>query len=187
MVGLSYIAPIIGTGIGAVVSGRLGDWLVLRLARRNKGVVEAEFRLWPFVLCLVLVPGALILWGVGAANGIHWFGLIFAMVMISCANAFGITLSCSYLIDSYHEISGDAMTTVMLIRNTMGFAIAYGITPWIMNMGVQNCFISAAFVGLAFSSAFFIMIVWGKRIRERSRVKYWKIVAENKAKCEGGQ
>ena len=70
------------------------------------------------------------------------------------------------------------MTTVIIVRNTMSFAIGYGITPWITNMGVQNCFISAAFVGMAASSAFFIMIIWGKKFRENSRVKYWNLVAE---------
>lgn len=47
-----------------------------------------------------------------------------------------------------------------------------------MNMGLQNCFISAAFVGLVASSAFLIMIFYGKTFRERSRVTYWKLVAE---------
>jgi hypothetical protein len=30
------------------------------------------------------------------------------------------------MIDSYHDISGDAIVTVILIRNTMSFAISYG-------------------------------------------------------------
>lgn len=50
-----------------------------------------------------------------------------------------------------------------------------------MNMGLQNCFISAAFVGLVASSAFLIMIVYGKTFREKSRVKYWKLVAEQRS------
>lgn len=126
MVGLSYLSCTIGVIIGAVVSGRLSDWLTVKLARRNDGIMEAEFRLWPFACCLVLVPCALILWGVGAAHGIHWFGLIFAMGMLACATTFGVTLSVNYLIDSYPDISGDAMATVIYVRNTMAFAISYG-------------------------------------------------------------
>jgi hypothetical protein len=30
---------------------------------------------------------------------------------------------------------GGALTSVILIRNTMSFAIGYGITPWLTNMG----------------------------------------------------
>ena len=88
--------------------------------------MEPEQRLWPFAACVIIVPASLILWGVGAAHGVHWFGLIFSMGTLAFANTCGITLSCNYLIDSYHEISGDAMTTVIIVRNTMSFAIGYG-------------------------------------------------------------
>jgi hypothetical protein len=64
--------------------------------------------------------------GVGAAQGVHWFGLIFAMGTLACSTTFGVTLSINYMIDSYHELSGDAMTTVIIVRNTMSFAISYG-------------------------------------------------------------
>ena len=45
--------------------------------------MEAEHRLWMFSVSLVLIPGSLILWGVGAAHGIQWFGLIVAMCIIA--------------------------------------------------------------------------------------------------------
>lgn len=88
--------------------------------------MEAEHRLWPFAACVILLPASEILWGVGAANGVHWFGVVFAMGMIAFCNAAGITLSVNYLIDSYHGISGDAMGSIMLVRNTMSFAVSYG-------------------------------------------------------------
>ncbi len=88
--------------------------------------MEAEFRIWPFVLCMVIVPCALLLWGVGAAHEIHWFGLVFAMGLLSITSVFGVTLSVNYLIDSFHEIAGDGMSTVIIVRNTMSFAIGYG-------------------------------------------------------------
>ncbi|EXJ85681.1 serine/threonine kinase 16 [Capronia coronata CBS 617.96] len=175
MVGLSYLSCTIGVIVGSLVSGNLSDWLTIKLARRNNGIMEAEQRLWPFVICLVILPGSLILWGVGAAQEIHWFGLVFAMGVTACTTTFGITLSVNYLIDSYHDISGDAIVTVILVRNTMSFAISYGITPWLTDMGYQNCFISAAFIGMVASSAFLIMIKYGKGFRERSAARYWSL------------
>jgi hypothetical protein len=182
MVGLSYVSTLIGVMVGSYFTGRFSDWLTVRLARRNKGIMESEQRLWPFAACIIIVPASLILWGVGAAHHVHWFGLIVAMGTLACANVFGITLSVNYLIDTYHEISGDAMTTCILVRNTMSFAIGYGITPWLDNLGLQNCFISAAFIGMAASSVFLVMIFFGKSCRERSRIKYWNLVAELMAK-----
>jgi MFS family permease len=182
MVGLSYIACVIGVVIGSLTSGRLSDWLVIKLARRNNGVMEAEHRLWPFVTCLVMVPGSLILWGVGAAHGIHYVGLFFAMACLAYTSTLGVTLSVNYMIDSYHDISGDAIVAVILIRNTMSFAVNYGITPWLRNLGYQNCFLSAAFVGLAASSVFLLMIKFGKGLRVKNSSKYWSIVNADKVK-----
>ncbi|KAJ5780832.1 hypothetical protein N7457_005992 [Penicillium paradoxum] len=185
MVGLSYLAPVLGVAMGSLFAGRFSDWLTVKLARRNNGVMEAEHRLWPFLACLVLVPGSLLLWGVGAAHEVHWFGLLVAMCMIAFTNTCGITLSINYFIDSYRELSGVAMATVILVRNTMSFAISYGITPWVQNLGYQNCFISAAFVGMTCASVFLFIIKFGKTFRERSREKYWKIVQENWEKGMG--
>lgn len=112
--------------IRSLFTGRFSDWLTLNLARRNNGIMEAEKRLWPFAACLVLLPGALILWGVGAAHDVHWFGLIVAMFLLAFVNTSGITISVNYLVDCYKELSGDAMASVMLVRNTMSFAIGYG-------------------------------------------------------------
>jgi len=62
----------------------------------------------------------------------------------------------------------------------MSFAISYGITPWLANLGYQNCFISAAFVGMTASSAFLLMIFFGKGFRVKSAARYRELIAENK-------
>lgn len=176
MVGLSYVSCILGVTVASVFTGVFSDHFVIRLARRNGGVYEPEQRLWLFAAATVVLPAGLILWGVGAAHGVHWFGLLFAMFLISMCNACGITLSLAYLVDSYREIAGDALGTVILVRNTMSFAIGYGITPWLEGLGYQNCFISVAFVGLVVCLLFLFMILKGKAFRERSRTKYWNEV-----------
>ncbi|SPJ78071.1 related to transporter protein HOL1 [Fusarium torulosum] len=180
MVGVSYLSCCLGTIMAACVAGRLSDWLTIRLARRNNGIMEAEHRLWPLVICVIGVPASLILWGVGAQHGVHWFGLIFAMCSLSTTSVMGLIISINYLIDSYYDLSGDAIVTIILVRNTMSFAISYGITPWIINLGYQNCFISAAFIGLAACSAVFVVIKFGKALRARSAPRYAELVADDK-------
>lgn len=56
------------------------------------------------------------------------------------------------------------------------------ITPWLTNLGYQNCFISAAFVGLAASCMFLVMVKFGKGLRVKSSSKYYAIVAADRAK-----
>ena len=179
LVGLSYVSPLIGVLLGSLWSGYIGDIIVLRIARRNGGILEPEHRLWLFGLSVVLIPFSLILWGVGAAHGVHWFGLVFAMAVIAASNSISIQLSVSYAIDSYKDLAGEAMVTVILIRNTMSFAIGYGITPWVEGMGKQNAFILAAMVGLAQCLTFLIMVKFGKRSRAKTRERYQKYVQES--------
>ncbi|MCJ1246101.1 hypothetical protein MMC30_003305 [Trapelia coarctata] len=177
MVGLSYISPLIGCFLGSFYSGVIGDKIVLRMARRNNGILESEHRLWLFLPSLLLIPGGLILWGVGAAHHIHWFGCVFAMGVISLTNIIGLQLSVSYCIDSYKALSGEAMVTVILVRNTMSFAIGNGVTPW-LGIGLQNTFIVAAFASLAQCATFLVMVKCGKRFRERSVGRYEKYVEQ---------
>lgn len=173
IVGLSYLSCIIGVTVASLFSGIFSDWFVIKMARRNKGVLEPEHRLWLFAVPTILLPAGLILWGVGAAHQVHWFGLLFAMFLIAMCNACGVTLSLAYMVDAYRELAGDAMASVIIVRNTMSFAVSYGITPWLDALGYQNCFISVAFVGLAICALFLVMIMYGKAMREKSRVKYW--------------
>jgi MFS family permease len=126
MVGLSFLSAALGSLVGSCFSGPLSDWLTLKLARRNNGIMEAEHRLWPFAVCTLLVPGSLILWGVGAAHNIHWFGLVVANFLLTITLVFGAALSINYMVDSYHELMADAMVSIILVRNTMYFAVSYG-------------------------------------------------------------
>lgn len=175
----SIVLPLVSNNaFRSLFTGVFSDYFIIRLARKNKGISEPEHRLWLFAVSTLVIPASLILWGVGAAHEVHWFGLVFAMGTTAFANTMGITLSVSYMIDTYRDISGDALTTCIVIRNTMSFAIGYGITPWLQNLGYQNCFVSAAFVGLAICSVFLVMIKWGKQFREVKRVEYWREVSK---------
>ena len=51
------------------------------------------------------------------------FGLAFASFLQSAATASTLTICISYVIDTYPELSGETMITVIVIRNTMGWAI----------------------------------------------------------------
>lgn len=98
------------------------------------------------------------------------------MFLLAGCSTVGVTLSLAYLVDSFREICGDAMSSVILIRNTMSFAIGYGITPWLDGLGLQNCFISVAFVALAVCLVFLPIIMFGKKLRKMKGDSYWREV-----------
>jgi hypothetical protein len=124
------------------------------------------------VVLAIVLPAALILWGVGAANHIHWFGLVFAMGLMGLAIAMGSHLGVSYCIDTYKDFGADAVASIICIRNTLGFAFSYGVTPWVLNMGYQNSFLLGAGAAVLQVSLFLIFIKWGPAIRAASAERY---------------
>lgn len=174
-VGLSYLAPSLGSIVAIAYCGFADHKFLLWQTRRKNGIREPEDRLWLLLLMAVLMPTALILWGVGAARHIHWFGLIVGTFLIGFCNPPMGSMPINYTTDSYKDLSGETLLTVMIIRNSLSFGIGYAITPW-LNMGLQNTFITAAFACMAVILSFLIMVKWGKTFRKRSRASYWKYV-----------
>lgn len=118
-IGLSYIAELIGTYASGFVAGRLADRLSLYLAKRNNGVMEPEFRLWIFSLLAILAPAGLFLYGIGYAHGLNQWALLVGMGFIGFVGPACGSLTVSYIVDCYRDISGEALITVILIRNTV--------------------------------------------------------------------
>ncbi|THV47582.1 hypothetical protein BGAL_0301g00010 [Botrytis galanthina] len=77
----------------------------------------------------------------GAVVSALWAGPVADKLLIRLARrnqgltsiTIAIPVSCNYAIDTYQQLGGQAIVTVIIIRNTMSFAINYGITPWILN------------------------------------------------------
>lgn len=70
---LFFIGLILGTLISEVcVSGRLSDWLVLRLAKKNDGIKTAEMRLWIVYPGAVLSSIGMLVWGLSVDKNWHW-------------------------------------------------------------------------------------------------------------------
>ncbi|KAL3446019.1 putative MFS transporter [Aspergillus insuetus] len=175
-VGLFYIAGLVGVILCFLCCSFTSDMLAISLSRRRNGIYEPEYRLWLFSIASVFLPTGLILWGVGASHGIHWFGLAVASMLVGFATTSGILISTTYLVDCYRYLAADGLTSVMLIRNTMSFAIGYGITPWVDGMGVRDCFVTAACVSFVASLLWIPMTWWGKRFRRRSQESYQRLL-----------
>lgn len=178
-VGLAYFSPSIFAAIVGWGGGYLSDVLRVYMARRNNGISEPEHRLWVLVVYIIVCPCALILWGVGAAFNVHWFGLVIGMGLIGGFGTIAASASVTYSIDSYREIASDSMATVIVIRNLMSFAIGYGITPWVTRQGYARAFGEAAGISVACIGVFLPVIYFGKKWREGSKERYWKLVQES--------
>lgn len=182
MCGLAYVSPVIFVFLIYPYAGWSTDWIKIHLAKKHNGVSQAEDRLWVLVVYMILGPAALILWGVGAAHGIHWIGIVIGLGLQAGLCIVGCISSVTYTLDCYPEMGVSAITLLVIIRNTMNFAMDYGITPFVDNTGVQNCFIASAFICLFCISTFFVMVKTGYFWRNYTKEKYWKLLASYRAK-----
>ncbi|KAJ5857741.1 hypothetical protein N7455_008635, partial [Penicillium solitum] len=175
-IGLTYFASVIGVSIGCYFSGWLSDILAIKLARGRNGIKEPEDRLWMFLVAIVAHPLGCILYGVGASHHIPWIGVVIGMAFICITLPMGSGLAIAYIIDSQKELAGESIVTVILIRNTIGFAFAYAVNPMITNMGLQNTFILIAVLGMVFWSGCLLWIKIGKSARRSIAKSYWNLV-----------
>ncbi|CDK25215.1 unnamed protein product [Kuraishia capsulata CBS 1993] len=181
MTGLVYLAPLIFAVIFNFYAGYVSDWLKIKMAERRGGISYAEDRLWILLLYMIVGPCALFLYGIGAYYEVHWFGLVIGAGITGGCVVVGAASACSYCIDTYREMSCEAMVVVVIIRNTMNFAMDYGITPWITNTGLKNTFIAAGFINLFCIGTFLIMELTGPYWRNKTKEKYWKIIEKRRA------
>ncbi|KAG5806986.1 hypothetical protein H9Q71_008446 [Fusarium xylarioides] len=179
--GLIWLSPLIGGLFGALMAGPFNDKLVLFLTRRNRGWLEPEFRLWVFIPMAFLMSGGLLLYGVGAANSLPWIGPVVGMGLVGFGLTVAVALTMAYVVDCYKEVDGEAITTVILIRNIIGCAMTFGIQPWIDSMGVQDTFILVCFLSFIITVFAGTFIIWGKRFRLLTKMPYLSFAGTSSA------
>ncbi|GJD05178.1 major facilitator superfamily transporter [Colletotrichum higginsianum] len=181
-VAAAYLGGLLGTMVGGYYCGKVGRLLTIKLARRNGGISESEHSLWLFSASMFLVPFSMLLYGLGVTYHIHWMGLVISQFTLAINNALAVSGSLGYAIASYPQLSGDMITTCVIIRNTMSFAINYGITPWLNQMGYRDTYIIVAAIGFVWNASIFVVTKYGRSIREKSAARYWKQVAQAHSK-----
>ncbi|KAH8891553.1 major facilitator superfamily transporter [Thozetella sp. PMI_491] len=181
-VAAAYAGGVIGSIIGGYYCGKVGRILTIKLARRNNGISEPEHTLYLFIASMIIVPFSMLLYGLGVAHHIHWFGLVFSQATLAINNALCVAGGLGYTISSYRELSGDFVVTNVLIRNTLSFAINYAITPWLNASGYQNTYITVAVIGFLWNASLFVMVRYGRKLRESTAQRYWRNMEKAQAK-----
>ncbi|KAI9811890.1 MAG: hypothetical protein M1827_005241 [Pycnora praestabilis] len=177
LVGCAYLSAFTGAGLGSLWSGLLADKSALWFARRNHGVRESEHRLRSLIFPGLVGSSGLILWGCGADAGVHVAGLIITMAMTTFFVACDAATAISYNVDCFKDLGSETIIMIIIIRNTLGFAVSYAITPWLTNRGLTKCFIAVGMVCLGCTSTFLLLTYFGKKLRRCSAPKYWQYVA----------
>ncbi|KAL2855786.1 major facilitator superfamily domain-containing protein [Aspergillus pseudodeflectus] len=146
-------------------------------ARRNNGVMEPETRIYSVFFAGPVMGAGLVLYGVGAAQGIHWAGPIVGMGMIGSALPIAAEVALGYVSESYPSLAGEATTAVIVIRNVIGCAMTFAIGPWIESSGLRDTFVAVGLLAFVVFCSGILLILWGKRWRGMGAKRYHAIVA----------
>lgn len=176
MCGLAYVSPFLAVFLIYPYAGWSTDWIKIKIAAKHNGTSQAEDRLWVLIVYAILGPASLILWGVGAAHSIHWIGLVIGMGLMGGLCVIGCVSSVTYCLDTYGQLNVPAICVLVIIRNTMNFALDYAITPWLDACGYQTTFITCAMICLVCIGSFIIMEWTGLYWRKKTAKAYWKLV-----------
>ena len=70
------------------------------------------------------------------------------------------------------QILGDALTSVVFVRNIISTGLVFAITPWIAGMGVYNMFVLLGCLSIAVALTCVPLIIWGRKWRAQLTGRY---------------
>jgi hypothetical protein len=110
--GLVYISPFIGAVLGTAVAGKISDFIVQAMSRRNDGVYEPEFRLVMSIPVALCTTAGLMGFGWSAEVRDNWIvpTVFFGIISFGCS--LGSTVAISFAVDSYKEYSAESLVTL---------------------------------------------------------------------------
>lgn len=120
-IGYTNFAFAVGAILALLTAGPLSDWVALRRAKRNGGVLEAEMRLISIVpyVCACLI--GMVITAVGAQRGWPWEAVVILGYGLVGVQVVGIpSIAISYAVDSYKSLPGEIMIAATIVKNTFG-------------------------------------------------------------------
>lgn len=114
--GLCFVSGFIGTMLGIFFGGTLSDAVADFFTRRNGGIRLPEMRLPAITIGLIYSPVALVLYGVGIDQKLHWMVPTIGLGLLSFAVAQATNVSVVYVIDSYRPIAGETVVTQLAFK-----------------------------------------------------------------------
>ncbi|KAH9832419.1 Major facilitator superfamily sugar transporter [Teratosphaeria destructans] len=164
--GLVYISPFIGGILGTAVAGKVSDFIVRAMARRNGGIYEPEFRLIMALPILLFTTLGLTGYGWSAASRDAWIvpTLFFGFISFGCT--MGSTTAITFAVDSYRQYAGEALVTLNFSKNIFhGLVFSLFFNRWLVADGSRLVFGVLGAVHVACLLLTVPMYVFGKRAR----------------------
>jgi MFS family permease len=155
-----YGTPIVAVIIGELVGRYTNEWIMNISIRRNKGVFEAESRLWacyiaiPLYICGFVTLGASFEKHLSVGALVMGWGIAELSVMINTVAVY------AYCNDAFPKHQGEISALINLARTLGGFSVAYFQVPWALKHGAIQTFGSEAAIVTGLFLLFIPYLQW---------------------------
>ena len=96
-------------------TGYLGDLIVIRLARRNKGYKEPEMRLWTLILSFIYGGVGYFSYGWTAQAGSSWVGIAIGLCAMIAQQVSATSIATTYAMECFEGLSNVEVKRVIFI------------------------------------------------------------------------
>ncbi|KAI0284706.1 hypothetical protein BGY98DRAFT_1173863 [Russula aff. rugulosa BPL654] len=150
-----YATPLIAVIVGEIIGHFLNDAIMRITTRRNRGVFEAESRLWACYVAVPLYVCGFVVLGVALKEHKSVFALVMGWGLLVAAVMMNTVAVYAYTNDCFPKFQGEISALQNLARVLGGFSVAYFQVPWATKHGaLQTLGCEAAIV-----AGLFILIV----------------------------
>ncbi|SCU79313.1 LAFA_0B02212g1_1 [Lachancea sp. 'fantastica'] len=164
-VAIMNVPTLIGAVIGCIYAGVVSDHFVLWMARRNDGILEAEYRLLFSFATAIIGPAGLLMFGIGTARELPWQVIYVGLGFIGFSWGCSGDIAMAYLMDCYPDMVLEGMVCTAIINNTISCIFTFVCSDWLDASGTENTYIALAVINFGIALFAVPVYIWGKKIR----------------------
>ncbi|KAF3021230.1 hypothetical protein E8E15_005013 [Penicillium rubens] len=148
--GLLFLGLFLGTLLSEIgCSGRLSDFIVEKLSKRNGNIRVPEMRLWLAYPAILITTVGLVVWGISIDKNYHWIVGQVAFFLFAAGIQVGNTVTTSYIVDCYPLQTTSVVTFYAVFLNLSAFINPFFIASWQESSGWTWTFTTQGLIVLA--------------------------------------
>ncbi|RLV90335.1 hypothetical protein JA1_004638 [Spathaspora sp. JA1] len=172
-IGLTNLGSFGGSVFGILYGGFFVDWSSIKLARRNHGVLEPEYRLYSMIVPTIVNAAGLLAYGLGSYYKRHWaISVIIGQGFLGFTMGSTGSICLTYAVDCYHKMASESIVFMLVIRNMIGMIFCFVFVPWLDSCGLKVTTWIMFGLSLLINGGAFVLIKWGKDFRRATADRY---------------
>lgn len=178
----------------AIVLGQCAAWPTVLISRKmfarsalhNKdkpGAYLPEARLYVSIPgSFICLAGGLFIYAWTSFSSLPWIAPAVGIFLIGAGSTIVLTALTDYTVDSYSQYAGSAVAAIVLGENVFSAFLPLATQSMYERLGFNWAGTLLGFVGLTLSFVPVLLVIWGKKIRARSRFMMAPLAAEEASK-----